>query len=252
MEIRPYTHHFITLALLGLTALALVRGVAVTYEPEAGVRTELPDEVGVWTGENLYYCTNAGCMTEFRESQLKEAGLCPQCEKTLLTESPWEKPYLPADTTILKKSYRSPAGQELLVAVVLSGSDRSSIHRPQLCLVGQGYEIMSSRVLRIPHPDQPKSPTGVMLLDMERRYQTRSGATVTRPSFFAYWFVGRGRETPYHWQRMIWMATDRLFRSHAYRWSYISVTGIRQPDSPDPVELVQSFIADLHPLLVKP
>jgi hypothetical protein len=78
-----------------------------------------------------------------------------------------------------------------------------------MCLVGQGNEILDSKVVEVPL--EGRAPLKVMDLEILRKIRTRDGRLVTYPSYYAYWFVGKGRETPYHIQRMIWMAVDRIY-----------------------------------------
>jgi hypothetical protein len=73
------------------------------------------------------------------------------------------------------------------------------------------------------------------------------GQTLEYASYYAYWFVGKGRETPYHLQRMIWMATDRIFHNVSHRWAYIAISGGRQTDSEDYQKEMVAFIHDLYP-----
>ena len=74
-----------------------------------------------------------------------------------------EKDLLPADTILLRKQYTKPSGKRLFVTIVLSGKERVSIHRPQICLVGQGNEIAHSEV--VPVPLDGRKPLDVMSLD---------------------------------------------------------------------------------------
>ena len=70
-------------------------------------------------------------------------------------------------------------------------------------------------------------------------------------TYYAYWFTGMDRETPYHLQRMAWMGADRLFRNKTYRWAYISVSGIRLPDNEDYLEEIDDFLTEVYPDLRK-
>ncbi len=54
-----------------------------------------------------------------------------------------EREILPPDTGFARKNYVAVAdpARPVFLSVVLSGRDRTSIHRPELCLVGQGWTI---------------------------------------------------------------------------------------------------------------
>src|SRR5215470_554100 len=43
---------------------------------------------------------------------------------------------LPADTSFGRRLYRAPDGFTALLTVVLMGTDRTSLHKPQFCLTG--------------------------------------------------------------------------------------------------------------------
>ena len=49
--------------------------------------------------------------------------------------------WLPPDTSFGQRLYRAPDGFEVSVNVVLMGSDRTSLHKTEFCLEGQGWSI---------------------------------------------------------------------------------------------------------------
>ncbi|MFM8333950.1 MAG: exosortase/archaeosortase family protein, partial [Opitutaceae bacterium] len=57
-----------------------------------------------------------------------------------------EREILPADTGYSRKTYVAVADprRQVFLSIVLSGRDHTSIHRPELCLVGQGWTISES------------------------------------------------------------------------------------------------------------
>src|SRR5262249_52759457 len=48
---------------------------------------------------------------------------------------------LPKDTSFAEKIYRSPGSVPIASSVVLMGTDRTSIHKAQYCLQGEGMHI---------------------------------------------------------------------------------------------------------------
>src|SRR5262245_6939543 len=64
--------------------------------------------------------------------------------------------WLPKDTTYAQRVYRAPDQFWIQVNVVLMGADRTSIHKPEYCLAGQGFQTtkVERDTLRIaePHP----------------------------------------------------------------------------------------------------
>src|SRR2546423_4680553 len=80
----------------------------------AGIATTLPGIIGQWSGE--------------------DAEITPR-----------EREILAKDTQFARKTYISPAGEKIFVSIIMSGDDMtSSIHRPERCLVAQGWSVQES------------------------------------------------------------------------------------------------------------
>jgi hypothetical protein len=116
-----------------------------------------------------------------------------------------------------------------------------------VCLIAAGHEIARERVIRA--APEGGSSLRVTVLDLERRVPGPAGRPLLEPSYYAYWFAGIHHETPYHIERMLWMAADKVLRSTASRWAYVSVSGPRNPDSDAHLDQVRAFLADFHPLV---
>ena len=242
-SVKPY---IIVIGLLILTSLALAFTVNVTSSDQAGIKVELPDLVGTWQGSELRFCQNPVCQKVFLASQLENKDVCPNCGGKMGSMTLAEDDMLPPDTVVLKKIYNSPERDVIQASIVLSGRERASIHRPQMCLVGQGNEIVKEFVVSVPL--EGREPLDVMVLETMTRRQLPDGSLFKQPRYYAYWFVGKGRETPYHVQRMIWMATDRIFRNVSHRWAYIAVAGNRSSENDQQYkEKITAFIHDLYP-----
>lgn len=236
--------------LLSLIAVAVAipfarRADEVRYDPEPGVRTELPARVDGWQGEQIRYCTSESCQKMWRTSEIVAAGHCPSCQARLDEMALAERSLLPGDTTLSRFEYRKATGRKIYVTIVLSGRERSSIHRPETCLSSYGSEIVGSETLAVPL--ESASPLGLRMLTLRQTYEGRTGY-----SYYAYWFVAKGRQTPSHVRRMLAMASDRLFRGVTHRWAYISVTGSFASGTTAHREEVRDFVRALHPLLVAP
>lgn len=243
-SLKPY---FVVIGLMVATSLLLANTVDVRTVDEAGIKVLLPDRVGDWQGVEILYCQNRTCQKEYRTGEFGASNICTVCNSPLEPMTIAEKDLLPADTILLRKQYTNPSGKRVFATIVLSGKERVSIHRPQLCLVGQGNEITHTEGLSVPL--EGRKPLHVMALELLRRVRTAEGTQFEAASYYAYWFVGKGRETPSHIQRMIWMATDRILHNVAHRWAYISVSGSRDKDSDVYRQEVISFIHDLYPQL---
>jgi hypothetical protein len=110
-------------------------------------------------------------------------------------------------------------------------------------MVGQGHTIEDSRVIHVPM--EGREPLQVMILHLSKEIAPNRFSH----SYYAYWFVGKNRETPLHHERMIWMAMDRIFKNITHRWAYIAVSGDRDPDLQNTAhyEEIREIISKLYP-----
>lgn len=244
--------HAVVLAMLGATALLLAFASDVRTAGEPAVALSLPDRVGDWTGDDLLFCQNENCLRTYRAAEAPAGLVCAACQGRL--EASWslaERRLLPADTHLVKKVYRSPSasGAPLQVSIVISGAEQVSIHRPQMCLTGQGFDITRERTL--PIPLEGRDPLKLRVLDVTRRYRAANGQMVEQPSFYAYWFAARGHETPSHWHRMFYAAWDRVVRGEASRWAYVSIGGSVSAENQVQREQLTRFVGALYPLIAR-
>ncbi len=242
----------LVIAALAVAAWAMVFKTGVATSDEAGIVMRLPDQVGPWRGEELLFCSRRQCNASFMARQLQDRTACPQCGAPLSNMTWGERDMLPSDTQLVRKHYTlSVADEGLHASIVLSGNDRSSIHRPQVCMTAAGYDIVRDRIIRIPLAGREK-PLEVMVLDMVRSGTRPDGTPAAHSTYYAYWFVGKDRETASHVERMLWMGYDRIFRGVSHRWAYIAMSGARDPHSDTHLQTIADFASRLHPTLLKP
>jgi uncharacterized protein DUF3485 len=103
------------------------------------------------------------------------------------------------------------------------GADRTSIHKPEFCLGGQGYKIddgaSSQTTVHIDRPVPYELP--VMKL-VSTKEATINGRKVIARGIYVYWFVADNEYTARHNQRMWWMARDVIRTGVLQRWAYVS------------------------------
>lgn len=163
-----------------------------------------------------------------------------------------EKTVLPHDTQIVKKIYSHGPGEELHCEIVLSGSDRRSIHRPEACLRGQGWTIINGGTIPVKLNDG--TTMNVMRLIIDRPVQDASGRKHTLRSLYLYWFASKTLLTPLHSERLFRTYYDLLFASKTHRWAYIIVSApVLRGFSPgglnedQTLDLMKRFIAEAAP-----
>lgn len=124
---------------------------------------------------------------------------------------------LPADTTFGRRGYGSPDHFESQATVVLMGTDRASIHRPQWCLVGGGWDIVSTEMEEVPmaRPYHYKLPVNKLLTTRNTERGKVSGV-------YVYWFVSKDKVTAQQLSRLWSVTWAALTTGVRERWAYIS------------------------------
>ncbi len=177
-----------------------------------------------------------------------------------------ERALLPADTIIVKREYRTPGraleNRDLAHAsLVIAGNDSRSIHRPEVCLDGQGWTITDSRVHEV------KLLSGEVLrvrdLAIGREVLLSDGSKLPLRAHYVYWFVGADVSTPSNLERQLISFRDSVLRNVNHRWAYPSVmarvtdnltpqqSGERRRDDEETVKMLLSLIRSLAPRLQK-
>lgn len=229
------TRAVILLALCGMTMLLCQLSPAAKGGDEAGVLAELPRVAGDFVGES---------------------------------EAPSERELelLPADTIIVKRAYRTPGRRveerDLAQAsLVIAGSDSRSIHRPEVCLDGQGWTVTDSRVHEV------KLISGAVLsvrdLSIVREVLQNDGTKLPLRAHYVYWYVGADVSTPSNLERQLMTLSDNVFRNVNHRWAYPSVmarvtdnlttqqSGERRRDDAETVTMLLNLIRTLAPKFQK-
>lgn len=132
---------------------------------------------------------------------------------------------LPDDTSFSKIVYipndyidREDAQNRMIsVGIVLGGADRRSMHRPQICLVGQGWSLVAHKVRTLSIDGKNLD---VMDLTIEREGFKSSGEQGKIRAHYVYWWVGKDVSTPYSLTRVLMTAWDNAVRGVNHRWAY--------------------------------
>ena len=143
------------------------------------------------------------------EAPAVSLGEIPGFESREFEPSEAELSVLPADTKFVKRVYTNAYGQWFQVSVVIGGRYKSSIHRPELCLPSQGFQMRSPRNL-------DAGGTGWRALTLERRGE--------QPIGFAYTFFNQtGYRTTSHMARIFRDVWDRSVLNRLDRWVMVTV-----------------------------
>lgn len=212
-------------ALVGLTIIACLVGSPPPGKSEAAIEMDLPSSVGNYWGTN---------------QDVSEA----------------EKILLPKDTEFAKKLYSDGRGGDVNCQIVLAGAEKRSIHRPEVCLPGQGWTLKSGQTVPI-KLDNGKT-MDVMKLTIARPITLNNGQQKELTSLFCYWFVGKDITTPSHFTRVLKTNLDMLLHNTNHRWAYVIVSApVLEGFMPDGKNLAETqatlekFIGELAPEIIK-
>ena len=128
-----------------------------------------------------------------------------------------ERQILPADTGFDKRRYTDADGRWFQVSMVIGGKSKRSIHRPELCLPGQGFQMMSPRTVEVG--------------DVDWHCVTLARGTVAA-QLFAYTFFNQdGFRTSSHLRRIFRDVWDRSVRGRIDRWVMVTVSSSRADEA---------------------
>jgi hypothetical protein len=124
------------------------------------------------------------------------------------------------------------------------GLDRTSIHKPEFCLPGQGWRIFNKAVVKIPIQATPPYDMTVAKWLVSNTVQTRDGQKKPVVGLYVFWFVADNEQTVSHAERIWWLARDLLRTGVLQRWAYVSYFTICEPGQEEATfERVKQLIA---------
>lgn len=138
---------------------------------------------------------------------------------------------LPPDTLFGRGRYTAADGFWSQLSIVVMGTDRTSIHRPDYCLTGVGWKVLSQTELPFSPPGAP-GPRVVQRFDCRLRTES-NGKPMDVGGVYVFWFVSRDKQTASHWERQWWMARDLVTRGVLQRWAYVSFFAPCMPGQED-------------------
>lgn len=184
------------IGLCAATVLACHFSPSVRGGAEAGVLMKLPERIGLLAGRPE------------KPSQV-------------------ELDNLPTDTEFAKMTYITATNLDeerdiAHLSVVLAGSERRSIHRPEVCLKGQGWSVTGQRVREVDLGDGATLKVTDLAIE---RVGTEAQSKPVRGRF-VYWFIGTDVTTPSHVERILRTTLDSVIYNVNQRWAYASVTAL--------------------------
>jgi hypothetical protein len=218
----------VALAIMGLGAGLLLR-------LKTGQRLGTPGvKVAAVPGTNEWRVTLPEQVLDYRSEAV------PTTEVERLT--------LPPDTTFGKRFYQAPDGFAVFTSVVLMGTDRTSIHKPEFCLEGQGWSTLKTEQLDIPMTRPAPYALPVTRMTLSRTVKARDGSLVEMRGLYVFWFVADGAVTASHWERIRSMSVEMLRSGTLQRWAYVACLSTFPPGREEAAyERMQQFLSAAVP-----
>jgi hypothetical protein len=141
---------------------------------------------------------------------------------------------LPKDTSLEERVYYKPGGGEFASSVVLMGTDRTSIHKADYCLRGQGMRIQQITEETV-HMDQPKPYDLPVVKIVADETVSVDGKPVVKRCVYVYWYVADGQLSNDRsgFGRMWSMTKQLLFTGVLQRWAYVRFYTFCDPGKED-------------------
>ena|SRR5438132_9737807 len=128
------------------------------------------------------------------------------------------------------------------------GTDRTSIHKPEFCLTGQGWVIEQNEEITVPVSRPHPYSLPVRKLVTSRFEVGPHGEKQALRGLYLYWFVAENAVTADHKERMWWMARRLVTAGELQRWAYITYFAICYPgQEAETLERLKRFMAGSIP-----
>ena len=198
-----------TFVVLGILAFfQAATPCSVLTEPPS---IHLPAHLAGYASDEIRYCHEEKCARSIPLSRLEKGKemVCPTCGGALDVMTLGEKTILPSDTRFEKRLYQSAYGVQFLVSAVIGGASKSSLHRPELCLPAQGFQMSNPCSFSV--EDFPFHAVHII-------------SSFSQPSVLAYTFFNQaGVHTASHTRRIFTDTWDRSVLNRIDRWVMLTV-----------------------------
>jgi len=133
-----------------------------------------------------------------------------------------ERNILDEGVELARNYYFAPKRPAVMATVIVSGPGKRTLHRPEVCLPGQGWIIATSDTLTL-RVGEGREVEGT-LLRLFRDVEGPGGQRVRVRALNLYWYVGSdGTTRPDYYGHIAKGYLDAIFRSLNHRWSMVSV-----------------------------
>ena len=167
------------------------------------------------------------CMITGQQPPFSPSGVVMQLPLTIGNLQGITQEATAAETNILtegvkieRKLYVSP-NRTMLATMVLSGPSRRALHRPDICLPGQGWSIAGK--MEIPVHLSDGQDIQVMMMRLFRDGANDEGRMVRQRALNLFWYQGYGDvRTSDYYHHVFLTYFDSVFRNLNHRWALMS------------------------------
>ncbi len=132
-----------------------------------------------------------------------------------------EKNLLDEGVRLARSVYASAAGRQIMTTVILSGFEKRSLHRPEVCLPNQGWTIVDRT--QMPLRLQDGREITMMMMRLFRDTEPQPGVRIRTRALNFYWYIGSdGTWCPDHYEHVFLSYFDAVFRNIQHRWAMAS------------------------------
>lgn len=171
-----------------------------------------------------------------------------------------EKDLLDEGVRLTRIAYLSAPSRLILATVILSGFEKRSLHRPEVCLPNQGWTVTDRTPMQIHLEDGRDIP--IMMMRIFRDVEPQPGVRIRTRALNFYWYIGsNGTSCADHYEHIFLSYYDGVFRNTYHRWAMASIY-VPLPEQrvgqEDPIleltamEDARTFISKLAPTFMLP
>jgi hypothetical protein len=137
--------------------------------------------------------------------------------------------YLPKDTSYAQRYYSAPDGAWALANLILMGADRTSIHRPDYCLPGQGWQIRDKADEKLAIGGARPYELPVKKWTIANTFTAPDGSRQAVGGVYVFWFVTENQVTADFPAMLKSMLLHQVFHGVVQRWAYVSYFTVCPP-----------------------
>ncbi|MDB6005583.1 MAG: hypothetical protein JWR15_2570 [Prosthecobacter sp.] len=133
-----------------------------------------------------------------------------------------EKDLLDEGVRLTRIAYLAGSTRLIMATVILSGFEKRSLHRPEVCLPNQGWTVTDRTPISL-HLEDGRDIT-VMMMRIFRDVEPKPGVRIRTRAINFYWYIGsHGTTCADHYEHVFLSYYDSVFRNIQHRWAMASI-----------------------------